>query len=67
MEAPSTFNFGRSIGMFGIKILQIDWGDPGAMTDSAIDFGDEIDFNMANITVETGGTEEGDQVSVCYL
>ncbi|XP_022286338.1 CDK5 regulatory subunit-associated protein 3-like [Crassostrea virginica] len=39
----------------------IDWGDPGAMTDSAIDFGDEIDFNMANITVETGGTEEGDQ------
>ena len=53
--------------MFDIKILQIDWGDPGAMTDSAIDFGDEIDFNMANITVETGGTEEGDQVSVCYL
>lgn len=37
------------------------------MTDSAIDFGDEIDFNMANITVETGGTEEGDQVSLCYL
>ena len=67
MEAPSTFIFGRSIGMFDIKILQIDWGDPGAMTDSAIDFGDEIDFNMANITVETGGTEEGDQVSVCYL
>lgn len=39
----------------------IDWGDPGAMTESAIDFGDEIDFNMADITVETGGTEEGDQ------
>lgn len=67
MEATSTFISGGSIGMFDIKILQIDWGDPGAMTDSAIDFGDEIDFNMANITVETGGTEEGDQVSVCYL
>lgn len=39
----------------------IDWGDPGAMTESAIDFGDEIDFNMVDITVETGGTEEGDQ------
>lgn len=39
----------------------IDWGDPGTMTDSAIDFGDEIDFSMADITVETGGTEEGDQ------
>lgn len=42
--------------------LQIDWGDPGSMTESAIDFGDEIDFSMADITVETGGTEEGDEV-----
>ena len=67
MEVPSTFISGKSNEFFCVKILQIDWGDPGAMTDSAIDFGDEIDFNMANITVETGGTEEGDQVSVCYL
>ncbi|XP_048730566.2 CDK5 regulatory subunit-associated protein 3-like [Ostrea edulis] len=41
----------------------IDWGDPGSMTESAIDFGDEIDFSMADITVETGGTEEGDENS----
>lgn len=37
------------------------------MTESAIDFGDEIDFNMADITVETGGTEEGDQVIFFHL
>lgn len=49
-----------------IFCFQIDWGDPGAMTESAIDFGDEIDFNMADITVETGGTEEGDQVIIFH-
>lgn len=47
-------------------VFQIDWGDPGAMTESAIDFGDEIDFNMVDITVETGGTEEGDQVMIFH-
>ncbi|KAK3105980.1 hypothetical protein FSP39_010044, partial [Pinctada imbricata] len=35
----------------------IDWGDPGAFTESGVDFGDEIDFNMADITIETGGME----------
>lgn len=53
--------------ILAICCFQIDWGDPGAMTESAIDFGDEIDFNMADITVETGGTEEGDQVVIFHL
>lgn len=30
------------------------------MIEFVIDFGDEIDFNMADIIVEIGGIEEGD-------
>ena len=34
--------------------MQIDWG---IGDDNGIDFGDEIDFGMADIKVESGGQE----------
>lgn len=44
-----------SIHVHFVSVLQIDWG--GMDDDNGIDFGDEIDFGIADITVESGGQE----------
>jgi hypothetical protein len=41
---------------FKISFLQIDWGG-GEGGDNGIDFGDDIDFDITDITVESGGAE----------
>lgn len=50
-----------------LSVQQIDWGDIGLTGDTNngdIDFGDDINFDMSEITLETGGTDgEDNQVS----
>ena len=48
-------------------LLQIDWGDIGSggdITGGDIDFGDDINFDMSEITIETGGSAEGTEAQV---
>ena len=42
------------------KKVQIDWGELGQNGESReVDLGGEIDFDISEITLESGGTSEG--------
>ena len=42
------------------RYVQIDWGDLGQNGESGkVDLGVEIDFDISGITLESGGTSEG--------